>query len=180
MRIWLLAVSLWCASTVMDVHAAGKGEETIYIGTHGAAGGPQGASQAGLKQGVYVSRLDVKTGRLSPASLAVELQRSTWLAVHPTLPIIYSVAQGVGGKDSDSDIYSFRIDESSGSLRLQSKAGAGGHDATFMDVDAKTNSLLVANYGSGSVTVLPLKDDGSLGTVTATQEDQGSGPHRRQ
>jgi 6-phosphogluconolactonase len=58
--------------------------------------------------------------------------------------------------------------------------GAGGLDATHMDLDVASKTLFVANHGSGDVTALPLQADGSLGKVASSQKDYGTGPNPRQ
>ena len=44
------------------------------------------------------------------------------------------------------------------------------------DVETRRH-LLVANYGSGSVGVLPIGVDGALGAMTAFVQHAGSGPN---
>jgi 6-phosphogluconolactonase len=162
-------------------------EQFVYVGTHGTPGPHPGAPpQADTPtanlgaQGIYAARLNSKTGQLTLIGITAELQRATWFVAHPSLPVIYSVADSGGGMESDSNIVSFTIDKSSGKLRMLNKVDAGGHDATIMDLDEPSNTLLVGNHGSGSVTALPLLADGSLGPVASTQKDYGTGPTPRQ
>ena len=67
-------------------------------------------------QGIYAARLDTKTGHLSPLGLQVELERATWLVTHPSLPVIYTVADSGGGLSAESNIHSFAVDPASGTL----------------------------------------------------------------
>src|SRR5205807_8111623 len=46
-------------------------------------------------------------------------------------------------------------------------------------VDRAGKYVLVANYGGGSVTVLPIEPDGRLGKATAFVQHKGSGPNRQ-
>ena len=46
----------------------------------------------------------------------------------------------------------------------------------FVDVDATGKTLLVANYGSGSLASLPIAEDGSLKPPASIIQDQGGGP----
>lgn len=156
------------------------GDSIVYIGTHGTPGPGPGAVPTPGPQGIYAARLDAKTGHLSPLGITVELQRATWLVTHPSLPVIYSVADSGGGMNTNSNIYSFKVDPVSGKLQVINKVDAGGRDATAMDLDASSNTLFVANHGSGSVSALPVLADGSLGPVEADQKDYGTGPHPRQ
>jgi 6-phosphogluconolactonase len=168
---------------------AAAASELVYIGTHGTGGGPPSAAPASVGQaqamesavqGIYVARLDKKTGHLTALGLGAELQRATWLIGHPTLPVVYSVADSGGGMEANSLIYSYSVDRASGKLQLLNKVDAGGRDATALSLDAPSATLFSANHGSGDVSALPLQADGSLGSMASIQKDYGTGPHPRQ
>jgi len=55
-----------------------------------------------------------------------------------------------------------------------------GADPCYVTVDSKSRNLLVANYTGGSVTVLPIRPDGSLGAATDVKQHEGSGPKEQQ
>jgi 6-phosphogluconolactonase len=174
----LLTMALCLGLAFLDAHAAGTPDELVYVGTFKF--GPPG-SVAAVQQGIYGARLDVKTGHLAPLGLKAELKRASWLVVHPTLPIVYSVAEFTGDNPaSDSAAISFAIDKASGALRQINKVDANGLDATHMALDAATNTLFVAHHGSGSVVALPLQTEGSLGPLASEQKDYGTGPTPRQ
>ena len=187
------AIGLMCSLAAYSAEV-GKTSTTpaaqfVYIGTHGTPGGPRPGTPPQATdappvnpgpQGIYAARLNSKTGQLTLIGVAAELQRATWFVVHPSLPVIYSVADSGGGMEADSNIVSFKIDAASGSLRMLNKVDAGGRDATAMDLDGASNTLLVGNHGSGSLTALPLLPDGSVGPVMSVQQDYGTGPTPRQ
>ena len=181
---YVTAIALCFGVLVLEAAASAGADELVYIGTHGTAGktaAPAGSAQGSpAQQGIYAARLDTKTGHLSPLGLATELQRATWLVIHPTLPVIYSMAQSADGMAADSNIHSFRIDKATGALHQINVVDAGGHDSTHLAFDSASNTLFSANYGSGNVTALPVLADGSLGEVASEQKDYGSGPHPRQ
>jgi 6-phosphogluconolactonase len=158
----------------------------VYIGTHGTPGAspgapPQTEPPANLgPQGIYAARLDNRTGQLSMIGVTAELQRATWFVVHPSLPVLYSVADSGNGMEANSNIVSFKIDAATGHLQMLNKMDAGGRDATVMGLDGTSKTLLVGNHGSGSLTALPLLPDGSVGPVVSLQQDYGTGPTPRQ
>jgi 6-phosphogluconolactonase len=176
-----LALAWLCGLTVSASYAAASPDELVYIGTFTFKPPVQTAGSEAPPQGIYGARLDVKTGHLTALGLAVELKRASFLLTHPTLPIIYSVAQSPeAGPDSDSVVIGFAVDFASGSLHPSSKVDASGRDATHMALDTASQTLLVANHGTANVTALPLQPDGTLGAVVSEQKDYGSGPTPRQ
>ena len=179
MKLQTITLALCLGLSVLPVHAKDSASELIYVGTHGAGRAEQEQGTSAL-HGIYAARIDTKTGHLTPLGQQVELQRATWLVTHPSLPIIYTVADSGGGMQTESNIYSFAVDQASGKLQQINKIGAGGLDATHMVLDAPSKTLLIANHGSGDVTALSLRPDGSLDKVASGQKDFGTGPHRRQ
>ncbi len=55
---------------------AGAGELRVYIGTY----------TRGESRGIYLSRLDLATGKLQPPELAAETKNPSFLAIHPSRP----------------------------------------------------------------------------------------------
>jgi len=156
-----------------------KGAEWVYVGTRGAGSSDQD-SGAQSPQGIYAARFDTRTGRLCAPELRVALQRATWLVSHPRVPVIYTAADAGGGPSAQSNILAFEVDPASGKLTQLNQVGAGGQDATHLVFEATSNTLFVANHGSGDVTALPVRPDGRLGVAASSQKDYGTGPHPRQ
>jgi len=73
----------------------------------------------------------------------------------------------------------FSIDPESGSLKLLNQEATGGGSPCHLVVDGKGNNVLVANYGGGSVAVLPIGNDGRLGRATAFIQHRGSSVNPR-
>jgi 6-phosphogluconolactonase len=143
----------------------------VYFGTYTDA----------KSQGIYVSRFDSLTGRLSVPELAATTPNPSFLAVHPGGHCIYAVNEaGDAGAVS-----AFAIDAGTGKLTLLNRQGSGGSGPCHLAVDVIGRCLLVANYNSGSIAALPIHADGSLGEATTTIQHTGSsvnparqaGPH---
>ena len=176
-----LVMALCLGLAALDGQAAGSTDELIYIGTYKFGPPSQADGTASPQQGIYGARLNSKTGHLTALGAPVELKRASYLVTHPSLPIVYSVAQSVGeNPESDSVVIAFAVDQATGALRQINKEDANGRDATHMAIDNASNTLFVANHGTGSVTAVPFSADGSLAPVTSEQKDYGSGPTPRQ
>ena len=61
-----------------------------------------------------------------------------------------------------SDISAFSIDPATGRLTLLNRQSTGGRNPAHLLIDASDCYVLVANYATGTVAVLPRNPDGSL------------------
>ena len=57
---------------------------------------------------------------------------------------------------------------------------SGGGGATFLTLYGKAPALLVANYGTGDVALIPRRPGGRLAPPASVMRDIGAGPHPRQ
>ena len=74
----------------------------------------------------------------------------------------------------------FKIDPATGNLRLLNEQATQGADPCYLSIDSQEKNLLVANYTGGSVTVLPIRTDGTLGMAIDVKQHEGSGPKEQQ
>jgi 6-phosphogluconolactonase len=155
--------------------------ELVYVGTHGSILRPTDPPAADTSaEGIYAARLDARSGQLTPLGQVARIDRANWLIAHPRLPIVYSVGMAEHDMLAEGTLYALSADLKSGQLRELNHVGAGGSDATHLSIDPASMTLFAANYGGGSVTVLPVDADGSLQAVVATQKHAGTGPSPRQ
>eukprot|EP00937_MAST-01D_sp_MAST-1D-sp2_P003797 g3797.t1 len=93
----------------------------------------------------------------------------TFLATNPAGDVLLACNEG-GPDDADANtLTAFRIDRATGALCRAGRAQpSGGHGPCFVSVTPCGGFALVAHYHTGTVGVLPLLADGSLGPVAAT------------
>lgn len=134
--------------------SAGAKEFWVYFGTY------TGKSS----KGIYAARLDASTGKLTAPELVAETTSPSFLAVSPDEKFLYAVNEvpKFEGKDAGG-VSAFAIDRASGKLTALNQKSSGGPGPCHLIVDATGRSVLVANYGGGSVQALPVNRDGSLG-----------------
>jgi 6-phosphogluconolactonase len=149
---------------------------------------PVGAGQSHSK-GIYVSRFNAATGELSEPQLAAEIANPSFLAVSPDHQFLYAASEdplSVGPPlDHASYVSAYAIDASSGQLRLLNTKPTGGTSTCFLSLDMTGKYVMMTNFGSGSVTVLNIHPDGSIGGMTAFMQHIGhsvdpliqAGPH---
>ncbi|MCI0420866.1 MAG: lactonase family protein, partial [Acidobacteria bacterium] len=141
----------------------------VYFGTYT---GPK-------SKGIYLSRLDLASGKLSAPTLAGETEQPSFLALHPSQRFLYAVNETGTGQVS-----AFAI-AADGKLTLLNRQASGGAAPCHLVIDRAGKHLLLANYGGGSVAALPIATDGRLGEATAFIQHSGSsanpqrqkGPH---
>lgn len=155
---------------------APAGEYFVYFGTYtGFAypldGVPSGGSHS---KGIYVSRFQPATGTVSQPELAAEIANPSFLAVHPNQRFLYVATEGPN-LDHESYVSAFAIDPSTGKLHLLNTLPTGGASTCYLSIDKTGHYVLMASFGSSSVTVLRIKDDGSLGEQTAFMKHIGKG-----
>jgi 6-phosphogluconolactonase len=71
-------------------------------------------------------------------------------------------------------VTAFAVDRSSGKLAALNQEASVGSGPAHLVVDKTGSSVLVANYGGGSVAVLPIGSDGNLGKASAFVQHTGS------
>ncbi|MFZ9825345.1 MAG: lactonase family protein [Gemmataceae bacterium] len=137
-------------------------ETIIFVSSF--APGDQGAIQA--------FTLDLDNGALKPLARTTGVENPFFLALSPDKRFLYSIhAKKFGGKD-DEEIASFQILEQ-GKLKLLGKSSTRGTAACYLDVDKNGKTVVVANYSSGSVASLPVKE-GILEKPVSFHQHKGS------
>ena len=130
-------------------------------------------------EGIYVSRLNAATGEMGEPQLAAKVVNPAFLAVSPNHRFLYAVTEdplSVGPPlDHSSYVSAFAIDHASGKLRLLNALPTGGTSTCWISIDKTGKFIFLANFGSGSISVMRVKDDGSLGEQTAFMQHIGHG-----
>lgn len=142
-----------------------------------------GSYTTGASKGVYCYRLDTASAALTPLGLAAELANPSFLAIHPSRRYLYAVheAREFDGKPGGA-VSALAIDAANGRLTLLNRQSSGGAGPCHVNIDRTGANALVANYGAGSLAVLPVEKDGSLKPATAVIQHKGSSvnPKRQQ
>lgn len=156
--VFVLLTLAWCAPVVAK-------DFWVYFGTY------TGKSS----KGIYASRLDAASGKLTPPELVAESTSPSFLAVSPNEKFLYAANEvpKFEGKTAGA-VSGFAIDRATGKLTPLNQKSSGGAGPCHLVVDATGKSVLVANYGGGSVQALPVKPDGSLDDGGTFIQHEGS------
>ena len=134
----------------------------VYMGTY--TGGQNGS------KGIYRSMLDLQTGELSSPVLAAEARNPSFVEIHPSGKFLYAVSEaGAAGR-----VLAYAIDAATGDLTFLNEAPTGGAGPCHVNLDHAGKHVLVANYNSGSASVIPIRPDGGLGEPTGFVQHEGS------
>lgn len=128
-------------------------------------------------EGLSVYRVEAASGRSSGAWTRIQLLADevnpSFLALDARRRFLYAV-------HADTEqVSAFAIDAQAGTLTLVNRQSTGGANPAHLAIDPSGRYLVVANYGGGSVSVLPITADGSLGARSDQVTLAGElGPHR--
>ena len=137
---------------------------TLYVGTY----------TSGKSEGIYIYRMDQMSGELKRAG-SVRSENPSFLAIDPGRRFLYAVNEKPEGAVS-----AFRIEQKTGDLSFVNEQSSQGADPCHLSVESGGKSVLVANYTSGTLAVLPIQRGGSLGAAVDVKQHEGSGPREQQ
>jgi 6-phosphogluconolactonase len=143
----------------------------LLIGTYTNASNPDG---------IFVYDFDTRTGDFNYKSKVTGVENPSYLAISQDGKHVYSVNEVRNG-----GISSFVFNSTSGELTFLNRVSSGGNSPCYVAVDDKDKYVFAGNYGSGSLTAVSLKEDGSFGTDIQFIQQEGSsidkgrqaGPH---
>jgi 6-phosphogluconolactonase (cycloisomerase 2 family) len=165
-RHFLQGTSAFVLGTALDRAGAAlrSGRILAYVGTYTGAVGNFGDGE-----GIYAFEMDPGTGELLNGRLAAKTPSPSWIAIHPSKRYLYAV-----NEENDGSVSAFAIDGANGNLTPLNTVSSGGSQPAYLSLDASGRYAFVANYGSGSLAVLPVLSNGTLGAAADLRRDQGS------
>lgn len=159
----LLAVGVPGMSRADDDHPP-RAPILAYVGTY-TPNGP----------GIQLCSLDPGSGLLALVKVAAAVTNPSWLELNPQGTCLYAVneiSNYNGGRTGS--VTAFAVNRSTGDLTLLNVVSSQGAGPAHVSVDPLGQFAFVANYGGGSVAVLPILPDGSLGDATDVKTDVGA------
>lgn len=126
--------------------------------------GPLVVYASGYGPDINLYPLDASTGALgAPTTTQAFSDNPSFLAINREVTHLYAVDEDTAGQ-----VGAYTIDPKTGALTFQNSVSSGGNGPPFLGLDRSESFLLVANYGDGTVSVVPVKADGSLSAPTST------------
>jgi 6-phosphogluconolactonase len=135
--------------------------------------GPRVVYAAGYAPDIHVFSVDPAAGGLTPlSSVTWSGANLSFLATSRGETNLYAVDENY----TAGRVAAYAIGPG-GSLQFLDAVSSGGQGPVHVALDATAHWALVANYGDGSVSVLPIQGDGSLTAPVQTITNVGTYPH---
>ena len=118
-------------------------------------------------------RLDTESGDLTKMENYGGVVSPSYLCFSPDGSYLYTTLEAAEGRVS-----SWQVDPGNGKLSLTGIGETGGSGPCHLSVTSDGSSLLVANYNSGQISVLPIGSDGRIQSASQLITLEGSGPDK--
>ena len=141
-----LAISLLIGSVVAQEHY-------LVAGTYNSP----------KSEGIYVYKFNSSDGSSKEIS-HIKTSNPSFVAISADQKFVYSVHE-IANNNKGGEVAAFSFNKKTGTLAFINQQLSGGDHPCYVELDKTGKWLLVANYTSGSFSVLPVNKDGSLGVA---------------
>ena len=124
----------------------------------------------GNSKGIYTFRFNQETG-LATSLSSIEVLNPSYLIPSEDGRFVYAVSEM---NDTTAALNAFSFDKETGKLSLLNRQPTMGADPCYVATNGK--EVLTANYSGGSMSIFPLKKNGSLEPVDTLFEGSTGGP----
>jgi len=151
-------------------------KEILYVGTFSVRG----------SEGIYAFSFDRAKRTLKLLQTVPSLESPSYLAIHPSGKFLFSVNRGKADiADNGGSVTAYGIDPKSGKLNGLNHRPSYGDDPCHIAIDKTGQYAFISNYSKGNLVVLPIFDDGLIGSPSDAKKYVGSsinpsrqeGPH---
>lgn len=127
--------------------------------------------------GIHLYQMNRHTGEMSPIRSATGVDNPSFLALHPRENVLYAVSETLKTEEGHpgGSVVALGIDSRTGRLQILNRQPTQGEAPCHVSVDPQGEFICVANYMGGSVTLFPLKEDGTLEEPSDSIRHEGKG-----
>ncbi|MCC6587243.1 MAG: lactonase family protein [Bryobacterales bacterium] len=157
------------SGAALTARAGTQGKQVIaYVG----AGANKG-------KGIHMFHQNPADGSLTPWKNLTDVRSPGSLVFHPNKKFLYATTSGRSRGDRMGTVTAMAV-APDGDLRVLNVAPCGGSGPAHIGIHPTGRYVFTANYGDGTIGMVPVKDDGSVGDPTDVQriekKDLGSQP----
>ena len=181
-RSFLTATTVFATTALFA--ADSKGPLIAYVGTFSSPLRDMLPTQVDLPpgngRGIHIFQIDRSTGGMTAGGIYELGTSPSCLALNAAGTRLYSTNETDRvGEKNEGTISAFSIDRTNGQLKLLNTVSSHGAGPTYLSIHPSGKFAFVANYFSGSIAVLPILPDGTLGEATDSKIDTGTlGPKK--
>ncbi|QAY68069.1 lactonase family protein [Paenibacillus protaetiae] len=136
---------------------------TVYIGCYGPAD----------EATIHVCQFDKETGKLEVKESYGGVADASFLTLHPNGRYLYAVSETefTGGVPGGSAV-ALAVGTEDGKLAFTGDTLTYGAHPCYISTDAAGTTAFVSNYSGGTITLLPIEADGTLGEASFVIEEE--------
>ncbi|MFD2515791.1 lactonase family protein [Pontibacter locisalis] len=139
----------------------------VYIGTYADAD----------RESIFLYQLNPQTGELNKIKGFVGGKKTSYMAIDKLRRHLYVVNERDDYEERESGaVCSFLIDRQTGYLTFLNRVASLGSLPVHVALEDSGKAVLVANYKTGNVAVLPIQENGELAEASDLRQHLGAGP----
>ena len=140
--------------------------QEFFVGTYTSEGA----------EGINLCRLNTETGELSLENTFTGIENPLFLFLYTEKKFLYAVSETAKGDGKTGYLNAYKVEKNGNLVFLNSQESAGDNPC-HVDVSSDGKNVVVSNYSSGTFSLLPVKNDGSLESASTTIQNKGGGPN---
>jgi 6-phosphogluconolactonase len=147
-----------------------KGDNTekeiyFYVGTYTNGDG----------KGIYLYKMNTKSCEVDLVRVTENIDDPSYLAIDKQNKYLYAVNEVANFGDSkNGTVSAFKIMPETRELKFINKVSSGGAHPCYAAVNDDGNFILAANYTGGSISLVPVKNEGGLDDPSDIAQHTGS------
>jgi len=134
----------------------------LFVGTYTGEG----------SEGIYLYKFDASTGSIDSIGVTKGVDNPSYLTLSEDHSNLYAVNETADSVSSTVSAFSF--DKKKEELTFLNKQSSMGGAPCYISIDNSGKAVFVGNYVGGSVSLYPVRDDGSLANAKATIQHRGN------
>jgi len=146
---------------MVGLYTQAQAQNTLLVGTY----------TKGTSYGIYVYDFASNTKEAVLID-SVKSSNPSYLAVAPNGRYVYAVNED-GSNNGGGKVSAYAFDKASKKLSLVNQVPSVGDHPCYITVDRKNKWVVVGNYSSGTLSVLPIAPDGGIGAAVTNMQHQG-------
>lgn len=137
-------------------------EYYLFVGTY----------TEGDSEGIYLYKFDSDNGSVDSVGVTSGVENPSYLTISPDHANLYAVNEMADS--AEASVSAFTFDKETEELTFLNKQSSFGGAPCYVSIDDSGQAVFAGNYLGGSVSMFPVRDDGSLGEAAINIQHEGS------